>query len=182
MKAFARHGAAVISSDEIVHRLLRENAEVKAALIERLGEGIVGEDGEIDRAKVGTIVFGNREALAWLEGLLHPLVSAVYFQWREDLGRLPDPPEVSVTEVPLLYEVGAEKRFDKVVVITAPRLLREQRTNVPLGGREERLIDDRDKVKLADYAYVNTGELEALDEWVAEVMEALRAPRESAQR
>ena len=67
----------MISSDEIVHRLLRENDEVKAALIDRLGKGILGDDGEIDRSKVGTIVFGDREALAWLEGLLHPLVSAV---------------------------------------------------------------------------------------------------------
>jgi dephospho-CoA kinase len=172
----------VISSDEIVHRLLRENEQVKAALVERLGEGVLGEDGEIDRSKVGGIVFDDREALAWLEGLLHPLVSAVYFQWRDDLAELPDPPAVCVTEVPLLYEVGAAKRFDRVVVITAPRLLREQRTNVPIAGRTERLIDDREKVKRADYVYVNTGGLEELDAWVAGVMEELRASRESAPR
>jgi dephospho-CoA kinase len=164
----------VISSDDIVHRLLRENDEVKGALLGRLGEGILGEDGEIDRKKVGEIVFGDRESLAWLEGLLHPLVSAVYFRWREELAELPDPPAVCVTEVPLLYEVGAEARFDKIVVITAPRLLREQRTNVPMAGRSERLIDDREKVKRADYSYVNTGGLEDLDAWVAGVMEELR--------
>lgn len=169
----------MISSDEIVHRLLRENEQVKAALVERLGEGVLGEDGEIDRQKVGGIVFDDREALAWLEGLLHPLVSAVYFQWRDDLAELADPPAVCVTEVPLLYEVGAEERFDKVVVITAPRLLREQRTNVPIAGRTERLIDDREKVKRGDYVYVNTGGLEELDAWVAGVMEELRASRES---
>jgi dephospho-CoA kinase len=172
----------VISSDEIVHRLLRENEDVKLALVGRLGEGILGEDGEIDRKRVGEIVFGDSEALAWLEGLLHPLVSAVYFQWREDLAELPDPPAVCVTEVPLLYEVGAGERFDKVVVITAPRLLREQRTNVPIAGRTERLIDDREKVKRADYVYVNTGGVEQLDAWVAGVMEELRASRESARR
>lgn len=165
----------MISSDEIVHRLLREDDDVKSALLERLGEGILGEDGEIDRKKVGEIVFGDYEALAWLEGLLHPLVSAVYFRWREELAELPDPPEVCVTEVPLLYEVGAEERFDKVVVITAPRLLREQRTNVPMAGRSERLIDDGEKVKRADFSYVNTGGLEELDAWVAGVMEELRA-------
>jgi dephospho-CoA kinase len=180
LKAFARHGAAVISSDEIVHRLLRENEDVKAALVERIGDGILDEDGEIDRSKVGGIVFDDREALAWLEGLLHPLVSAVYFKWRDDLAELPDPPEVCVTEVPLLYEVGAEERFDKVVVITAPRLLREQRTNVPIAGRTERLIDDREKVKRADYVYVNTGGVEELDAWVGSIMEELRASRAPA--
>ncbi len=172
----------MISSDDIVHRLLREDEDVRSALLERLGEGILGEDGEIDRKKVGEIVFGDRDALAWLEALLHPLVSAVYFRWREELAELPDPPAVCVTEVPLLYEVGAEERFDKVVVITAPPLLREQRTNVPMAGRSERLIDDREKVKRADYAYVNTGGLEELDAWVAGVMEELRADRAPGQR
>jgi dephospho-CoA kinase len=149
-------------------------------MLERLGDGILDEDGEIDRARVGQLVFGDREALAWLEGLLHPRVSAEYLNWREQLAKLPSPPEVSVTEVPLLYEVGAQDRFDKVVAITAPRLLREQRTNVPMKGREERLIDDREKAKRADYAYVNTGGLKELDAWVAGVMEELRAARESA--
>jgi dephospho-CoA kinase len=165
----------VISSDEIVHRLLRENTEVKAALLARLGEGILDDEGEIDRSKGGQIVFGDREALAWLEGLLHPLVSAVYFRWREELAKSPNPPNVTVTEVPLLYEVGAQDRYDKVVVITAPRLLREQRTNVPMAGREDRLISDREKVKLGDYVYVNTGGVEELDAWVGGVMDDLRA-------
>ena len=160
-----------------MHHLIRTDPEVKAAMLERLGDGILGEDGEIDRARVGRIVFGDREALAWLEGLLHPRVSAEYLNWREQLAKLPSPPEVSVTEVPLLYEVGAQDRFDKVVAITAPRLLREQRTNVPMKGREERLIDDREKAKRADYAYVNTGGLKELDAWVADVMEELRAAR-----
>jgi dephospho-CoA kinase len=165
----------VVSSDEIVHHLIRSDPEVKAALLERLGEGILGEDGEIDRAKVGEIVFGDREALAWLEALLHPRVSAEYLRWLEQLAQLPEPPAVAVTEVPLLFEVEAQDRFDKIVVVTAPRLLREQRTNVPMAGRSERLLDDREKVKRADYSYVNTGSLEELDAWVAGVMEELRA-------
>ena len=125
-------------------------------------------------------MFRDREALLWLEGLLHPRVSAEYLQWRDQLAQLPRPPEVCVTEVPLLYEAGSEGRFDKVVVITAPALLREQRTNVPMKGRTERLIDDREKMKRADYSYVNTGGLQELDAWVADLMEELRAARESA--
>jgi dephospho-CoA kinase len=168
----------VVSSDEIVHHLIRSDPEVKAALLERLGEGILGEDGEIDRARVGELVFGDRESLAWLEALLHPRVSAEYLRWREQLAQLPEPPAVAVTEVPLLYEVGAQERFDKVVVVTAPRLLREQRTNVPMAGRSDRLLDDREKVERADYSYVNTGGLDELDAWVAGVMEELRASSE----
>ena len=172
----------MVSSDEIVHHLIRTDPEVKAAMLERLGDEILDEDGQIDRARVGQVVFGDREALAWLEGVLHPRVSAEYLNWREQLAKLPGAPEVCVTEVPLLYEVGAQERFDKVVAITAPRALREQRTNVPMEGREERLLDDREKVKRADYSYVNTGGLKELDAWVAGVMEELRASRESAPR
>jgi dephospho-CoA kinase len=163
----------VVSSDEIVHHLLRTDPEVKAAMVERLGEGIVGEDDEIDRRRVAERVFGDRDALAWLEGLLHPRVSAEYLRWREQLAELRSPPPVTVTEVPLLYEVGGDKRFDKVVVITAPEKLREARANVPLKGRSDRLLPDGEKVKRADFAYVNTGTLEELDAWVAGVMEAL---------
>jgi dephospho-CoA kinase len=120
-------------------------------------------------------VFGDHEALMWLEGLLHPKVSAEYLRWREQVAQLPNPPAVTVTEVPLLYEVGGETRFERVVVITAPEALREARSNVPLAGRSDRLIPDREKVKRADYAYVNTGGLEELDAWVGEVMEQLTA-------
>ena len=93
--AFERHGAATISSDEIVHRLLRENAEVKRAIVDRFGAGVVGRDGEIDRNRVADIVFTNRTELSWLEAMLHPLVSEDYLRWRDELSRLPDPPALS---------------------------------------------------------------------------------------
>ena len=121
----------------------RPNPEVKRALVERLGEEILGEDGAPDRERIAFKVFRDREALDFLEKLLHPLVSREYMTWREQLAKLPNPPEVCVTEVPLLYEVGAEKRFDKVVVITAPSKLREARRVAAADDREARLIPDR---------------------------------------
>jgi dephospho-CoA kinase len=172
LRAFARHGAATVSSDEIVHHLLRR-PDVRERVVERMGHGIVTPDGEIDRGALATVVFNDREALAWLEQLLHPLVSAEYLEWREQLGRLPNAPGVCVTEVPLLYEVGAESRFDKVVVITAPSKLRRARSEVATDDREARLVDDRDKVARADYSFRNTGSLEELDRFVASVMHDL---------
>ena len=173
LRAFARHGAAVISSDEIVHQLLRENSEVKRAVVERLGEDVLGDDGEIDRGKVGRIVFSDPPALAWLENLLHPLVVTRYLGWREELAEQPDPPAVCVTEVPLLYEVGGETRFDKVVVVTAPADVRISRRIGPLQDREQRLIPDEEKAKRADFVYVNDGTLEDLDRFVSGVIATL---------
>ena len=174
LQAFARHGAAVVSSDEIVHHLLRSDEEVKRLLVSRFGHGIVDpDDGAIDRSAVASIVFDDPEALAYLESVLHPRVAAEYLRWREGLAGLDDPPAVCVTEVPLLFETGGQERFDKVVVITAPRLLRDARTSGRSSGREERLVPDREKVKAADWAYVNTGGLEELDAFVAGVMAEL---------
>jgi len=173
LASFRAHGAATVSSDEIVHHLLATDPEVKAALVERLGEGVLGEDGRPDRARIAQAVFKDAEKLAFLEGLLHPLVSREYLTWREALAGLENPPKVCVTEVPLLYEVGADARFDKVVLVTAPKKLREARGRVPSDDRERRLLPDRDKAKRADFVYVNTGTFEDLDAWVAGVMEEL---------
>jgi dephospho-CoA kinase len=172
LKAFARNGAATVSSDEIVHHLLRR-PDVREVVVSRMGHGIVSPEGEIDRSALATVVFNDREALAWLEELLHPLVSAEYLRWRDQLAELPQPPGVSVTEVPLLYETGGDGRFDKVVVITAPSKLRRARSQVAGDDREARLIPDVEKVKRADFTFKNTGSLEELDAFVKSVMAEL---------
>ena len=175
LAAFERHGAEVISSDEIVHALLREDPEVRRSLLERFGGQILDESGRPDRAAIAKIVFADREALAWLEGLLHPLVVREYLLWRDELGKRQNPPAVCATEVPLLYEVGGEDRFDAVVVITAPRDLRAARASVPLEARERRLLPDEEKIERADFAYVNDGTTADLDAFVGRVMAELKA-------
>jgi dephospho-CoA kinase len=173
LESFARQGAATITSDQIVHELLRSNADVHAAVRERWGESVFDDDGGVDRVRVAEVVFGDRNELAWLESLLHPRVIATYLAWRERLGELPQPPAVCVTEVPLLYEVGAETRFDSVVVITASPDVRISRQIGPMQEREERLIPDAEKVARADFAYVNDGSLADLDAFVADVLARL---------
>lgn len=175
LASFRRHGAATVSSDEIVHRLLREDPVVGKTLVERFGDGILDEAGQIDRSAIAEIVFADREALDWLESLLHPLVVQEYLEWREQLAALPNPPPLTATEVPLLYEVGGQDRFDAVVVVTAPPKVRAGRTEVDAEEREERLLPDTVKVAQADFAYVNDGSIEDLDAFVGEVMEELTA-------
>ena len=173
LRAFERHGAAVISSDEIVHELLRSDEEVRNALRERLGDGVFAPSGEVDRERVAQIVFADGGELDWLERLLHPRVVATYLTWREKLAEQPDPPAVSVTEVPLLYEVGGDSRFDVVVVITAAPEVRISRRVRPMQDRERRLIPDEEKVARADFAYVNDGSFEELDAFVSGVVDRL---------
>jgi dephospho-CoA kinase len=175
LASFRRHGAATVSSDEIVHRLLREDPAVGKALVERFGDRILDEAGQIDRSAIAEIVFADREALEWLESLLHPLVVQEYLDWREQLAELPNPPPVTATEVPLLYEVAGQDRFDVVVVVTAPPKVRAGRTAVATEEREPRLLPDSVKAAQADFTYVNEGSLDELDAFVGEVMSALTA-------
>jgi dephospho-CoA kinase len=166
LAAFARHGAATASSDEVVHRLYREDEGLKEALRARWGDRVL-RDGEVDRAAVSEIVFADRSELDWLERELHPRVRAAVDVWlgQQDGG-------VAVVEIPLLYETGGEARFDEVVVVTAPPEVRESR-RPGLAGREARLLPDEEKLRRADFAFVNDGPVEELDAFVARVLEVL---------
>jgi len=165
LAAFARHGAATLSADAIVHDLLANDAEVRAAIAERWGDDAVG-----DRARIGEIVFGDRGELDWLEQLLHPKTRAAEDAWLASV----DAPLAAI-EIPLLYETGGEDRFDAVVVVTAPAEVRAARRE-DIDDRESRLIPDEEKAQRADYAYVNDGPLDDLDEFVGNVVEALCGP------
>lgn len=169
LQAFARHGAAVISSDDVVHRLYREDESLQAALRERWGDRVF-RDGEVDRKEIGRIVFADRAELAWLESELHPRVRAATAAW---LAEQPAGVDVAVAEIPLLYETGGEARFDHVVVVTAPPEVREARRGA-VAEREDRLLSEDEKLRRADFTYVNDGSLEDLDAFVAGVLEGLR--------
>jgi dephospho-CoA kinase len=146
---------------------------VRRELVERFGPEVIGGDGA-DRAKIAGIVFNDPDQLDWLEELLHPRVAQENIAWREEQAARAEPPALTVTEVPLLYETGAERRFDVVVVITAPEAMRRERR--ALGDdREQRLLPEEEKVALADYTYVNDGTLEDLDAFVADVVGKLTA-------
>jgi dephospho-CoA kinase len=170
LQAFARQGAAVISSDDVVHRLYREDQGLQAVLREHWGDRVFHE-GEVDRAEIGRIVFADRTELAWLETELHPRVRAATEEWLAE-----QTADVAVAEIPLLFETGGQERFDRVVVVTAPREVREARRGA-LAEREDRLVPEDEKVRRADYCYVNDGSLEQLDTFVSGVLEELRRSR-----
>ena len=167
LKAFAEHGAAVVSSDEIVHRLLQTDEEVRAALRERWGDDIFTFTGDVDRPAVAQIVFRDRAELDWLEQLLHPKTRAAADAWLATVDAL-----LAAVEIPLLYETGGEERFDAVVVVTAPPEVRDARRD-GLAERETRLIPDEEKIARADFGFVNDGSLDELDAFVGQVVEEL---------
>ena len=127
--------------------------------------------GSTDRARIAEVVFADPAELAWLEGLLHPRVRREYLAWLAGLG---DDVDVAVVEIPLLYETGGEELFDAVVVVTASEESRRRRAGARVDERSGRFIPDDEKVRRADYSYVNDGSLAELEAFVARVLEDLR--------
>ena len=83
LAAFARLGAATLSSDAVVHELL-ESEPLRGRLAQRWGTEVVPEGG-VDRARIGAIVFADPEELAWLESQIHPLVGDRTVSWLQSL-------------------------------------------------------------------------------------------------
>ena len=151
-----------------------DDEEVRAALVERWGDQIA-PGGAVDRNKVGEIVFADRGELGFLESLLHPRVGLHVLDWRQALG--PEV-EVAVVEVPLLFEAAMEDAFDETVAVVADDEIRDtrlrERDQAGLEGREERQLDQAEKVRRADHVVRNDGSLEELDREVNELIDQLR--------
>lgn len=107
-------GAAVVDADALVHDALRAGAPAVAEIRNRFGEEIITPSGDVDRARLGTIVFGDGQARRDLEAILHPAVYHAIESWMR--GREVEGARVAVAEIPLLYETGHEGDFDCVVV------------------------------------------------------------------
>jgi dephospho-CoA kinase len=179
LAACKRAGAAVLSSDQVVHDLLGTD-EVKDILVARWGDAVL-EDAMIDRAAVAQIVFNKPDELRWLEQELFPLVGAEMVAWRVDLESSGSPPDAAVVEVPLLFEAGVEGVFDVTVAVVVDEGLRAERA----AARDHQAVEERaarqmtqdEKASRADYVLRNDGSLEDLDRAAAELL--ARIERES---
>jgi dephospho-CoA kinase len=174
LAAFERLGAATLSTDQVTHDLLGDD-QVREALVDRWGEE-VAPNGEVDRERVGQIVFGDRAELDWLESVMHPRVGIHVLEWRQNLG--PDV-EVAVVEVPLLFEAAMEDAFDATVAVVADDGVRDarlrERGQAGLEGREDRQLDQADKERRADHVIRNDASLEELESVVSQLMDQLRS-------
>jgi dephospho-CoA kinase len=178
LSAFARLGAATLSTDELAHELL-DDPEVHTRLAERWGECVV--DGHVNRDRVGEIVFGSPEELSWLESVLHPLVGLRVAEWR---AQLPPDTSLAVVEVPLLFETGLEAAFDATVCVIAADATRARRAGERgtelLEGRSDRQLSQEEKAARATHVISNDGSLEELERQVELLIPALTRTRGEA--
>ena len=175
LAAFQRLGAETISSDVVVHELLKGD-EVRERLVERWGHG-VAPDGVVDRGRVAEIVFEDPLERRWLEGLLHPMVGARIAEWRLALAPATD---AAVVEVPLLFEAAMEDSFDVTVTVVAGDSLRSERIEArgqgSLEERERAQLAQDEKAARAHHVIRNEGSLEELELALSELLAKLRSP------
>ncbi len=175
LAAFGRLGAEVVSSDAIVHDLL-SGPEMVRELVEHWGDSVLADNGSIDRHAVGGIVFSQPDELAWLEGVLHPLVGARIAEW---LGGLPADTRFAVVEVPLLFEGNLAETFDATVAVVADDVVRRERAEARghalVPERELRQMSQEEKAARAAHVVRNDGTVEDLEAQLASVLAELGA-------
>ena len=186
------HGVPTIDADRLAREVVRPGQPAWAALLERFGSGIRHPDGQVDRARLGAIVFSDAAARADLEAIVHPPVREAIADWFEARAAEADG-AFAVADIPLLYETEREQSFDRVVV-TACRPETQERRIVARDGlaveaarrRMAAQLPIDYKVARADFVIRTDATFEETDRQVDEVWSALRrtepggAPREGA--
>ena len=116
LEQFRRHGVPCLDADTLAHGVESAGTEATAAIAARFGPDIVTAEGAVDRAKLGPLVFKDAAARRDLEAIVHPAVYRAIAAGLRAFALVGDSP-FAVVDVPLLYETGAEKDFDRVIVV-----------------------------------------------------------------
>jgi dephospho-CoA kinase len=123
---FRRLGAAVIESDSIAREVVEPGTTGWQSVVAEFGQDILASDSTIDRAKLGRIIFSDRERRNTLNAILHPLIINTIRERIADLGRK-YPEALVVADIPLLIECGLQHEFDAVIVVWSPVELQRKR-------------------------------------------------------
>ena len=174
---FADLGIPVFDADQCAHQLTRTDGVALPAILSAFPE-VAGPDG-LDRRMLADIVFEDRWALSRLEAILHPAVAREERRFHRRCALAGH--TVALSDIPLLFETGAEARFDNVVVVSAAQPVWRSRmrrrsgmTPEKLSGIVQRQWSDRAKRAAADYC-VRTGlDLGATRKSVAHVLSMIR--------
>jgi dephospho-CoA kinase len=169
-------GAVVVDADEIAREVVEAGTPGLDAVVAEFGSDILTEDGRIDRAKLGALVFADPSRRAALEGIVHPLVRARAAAMEADA-----PAGVLVVhDIPLLVETGQQSGFDAVVVVDVPEELQVERAVRGRGWTEDEARSRvaaqaarSDRLAAATHVVDNSGTIEDLRRRVAEVFEEL---------
>jgi dephospho-CoA kinase len=179
VRRFAEWGATVIDADQLAREAQAPGTEVLRAIVQRFGKEILTPDGGLDRAALRGRVMGDDEALAALNGIVHPAVRHRRDQLLAEATARGD--AVVINDIPLLFEAADPSAFDLVVLVDAPEALRRERLLTARGlspDDADRMIraqiPSEVKRSRADLIIDNAGTLAELDAAARAAWDALR--------
>jgi len=175
---FRRRGVPCLDADELAHGVTAAGTEATAAIVERFGAEMLAADGSIDRRKLGPIVFADPSARRDLEAIVHP---AVYRAIQAGLRgfELVGDGAVAVVDVPLLFETGAEEKFDRVIVVACSpetQVARLRERGLGEEAARQRLAaqwPSEKKVARADFVVNTDGTFDDTNRQIDEIYRAL---------
>ena len=156
-KFFSNLSIPIIDADQISHDLTKINGSAYSEVIEYFGENITGENGDIDRKKLGTIVFNSKSKKEKLESIIHPKVlSTIQAEIKSRRG------EYKIIEVPLLIESGFQEFINRILVVDCSTETQMERLMKRDGVTEEyaknilsNQIDRETRLKFANEIVIN---------------------------
>ncbi|MDA0714306.1 MAG: dephospho-CoA kinase [Bacteroidetes bacterium] len=170
-KLFATLGAPIYMSDDRAKALMHSDLDLKQAITERFGQEVYPK-GELDRKSLADRVFSNPAELADLNALVHPAVGQDFRAWLETMEQ--DGHPYIIKEAAILFETGADKEMDEVIVVTAPESLRIDRVmkrdgvdEASVRARISKQWTEEDKLERADHVIVNDGEHSLIEQVLA---------------
>lgn len=173
-RMFERAGIPVFDADAVVRELQANDAKVIASIGARFPEAV--SNGVLDREMLGRMVLGYPNELEALEAIMHPEVQAARERFLQDHLDAP----ALLFDIPLLFETGGDKAFDKVVVVSAPPEVQRRRVLKRPGMNErkldsilERQMPDSEKRSLADFVIDTGGDISTTEKQVRDIIACL---------
>ncbi|MBZ5577584.1 MAG: dephospho-CoA kinase [Acidobacteriia bacterium] len=179
-EALAGYGCFLIHADELGHEVEAPGGEAFEPVVREFGPEIVGSDGKIDRRRLAARVFGDSEALARLNALVHPAVRRREEQLVDEFAAR-NPKGIAVVEAAILIETGSHERFDRLILVTcseeqqvARAMHRDGSVEAEVRARLSRQMPLAEKRKFADFVIDTSGAKEETLRQTRAVYEALR--------
>ena len=155
---FSDLGSIVVDSDQLSREAIERGTQGFDEVLTRFGDSILTQ-GDIDRKKLGEIVFNDSQARLDLENIIHPLVRAMF----EQIVDTADASDIVINQIPLLVETDGADRFDRVINVLSNlenRIARLQKRGLPnheITKRIDAQVSDEERVEIADYVIENNG-------------------------
>jgi len=177
---FRELGADIIDADIIAREVVRPKEKAWEKIVKHFGVGILRENQEINRKKLGNIVFSDKNKLKLLNQITHPEITEVIKKKLENIINNNNRNNVCIVDVPLLFETGFENMMNKIIVVYLDpkkqinRLMkRNNLTREDALKRIKTQIPIEEKVKMADYIIDNSNSLEYTKKQVLHLWEEL---------